>query len=180
MWWSSACLALLTLAWVFSINLTWYLVRLYHKSSPPGRQTVVTDLICYSTYFSRLNACITSSLYLYLSVSEQPSPSMVLISLGILLWEVSLLVLCGLANCLSLIRLSVAHGLTWVHEWSSGHLHAVFGLISLLHVTLVVALDLYKGNKNLVGISFPSAKVPKGPPKKPKKERTLIRGKGDL
>ena len=113
----------------------------------------MTDLICFSTYLIRLNACITSSLYLCLSVWEQPRASPVLVSLAILLWEVSLLVLCGLANCLSVIRLSVAHGLTWVHEWSATQLHAVFGLISLLHVTLVVALDLYKENFLIVFIS---------------------------
>ena len=152
--WTTASLVLLTLGWVSSINLTWYYVRLFHKSSPPGRQTVVTDLICFSTYLIRLNACITSSLYLCLSLGEeQPRPSLVLVSLALLLWEVSLLVLCGLANCLSLIRMSVAHGLTWVHEWPSGHLHAVFALISFLHVTLVVAVDLYKGNDNLVFIN---------------------------
>ena len=114
---------------------------------------VVTDLICFSTYLIRLNACITSSLYLSLSVWEQPRASLVLVSLAVLVWEVSLLVLCGLANCLSVIRLSVAHGLTWVHEWSVNHLHAVFGLISLLHVTLVVALDIYKGNTLLLFIN---------------------------
>ena len=114
---------------------------------------VVTDLICFSTYLIRLNACITCSLYLSLSVWEQPRASLVLVSLAVLLWEVSLLVLCGLANCLSVIRMSVAHGLTWVHEWSCLHLHAVFALISLLHVTLVVALDIYKGNTLLLFIN---------------------------
>ena len=109
---------------------------------------MVTDLICFSTYLLRMNACITSSFYLCVSVWDRPSISLVLVSLAVILWEVSLLFLCGLANCLSLIRLSVAHGLTWVHEWSVNHLHAVFGLISGLHVTLVMALEFYKESSN--------------------------------
>ena len=148
MCWTPAPLVLLTLGWLFSISLTWHYVRLFHRSRPPARQTVVSDIICFATYLIRLNACISSSLYLLLVVWQQPRPSLLLLSLAVLTWELSLLVLCGLANCLSLIRLSVAHGLTWVHEWSASHLHAVFALISLLHVALVVAVDLYKGNTN--------------------------------
>ena len=52
-------------------------------------------------------------------------------SLSLSVWEVSLLVLCGLINCLSMIRMFVAQGSTWIHEWSSRHLHTLFSIITL-------------------------------------------------
>lgn len=142
---------------------------------------VVTDLICLATYLISFNSYITSSLFIFLSVSVLPSPSLVIISLAMLgkfsshfqcfnkiaylvplksalvtvililisVWEISLLVCIGLANCLSLIRVTVAHGYTWIHEWSSTCLHAIFATICLLHVILVICLDLFKVIENL-------------------------------
>ena len=37
--------SLLVLAWTAAISATWYLVRRYHRSKPPGRQTVRTSNI---------------------------------------------------------------------------------------------------------------------------------------
>ena len=77
----------MVMAWVMAISLIWKLVRRFHRSKPPGRQTVrdnesvelsqvlnlavplcdkrilylkvVTDLICFCTYFFNLNVVIT-------------------------------------------------------------------------------------------------------------------------
>ena len=81
-------------AWVMAISLVWALVRRFHRSKPPGRQTVrdkesvelsevldleyrplcnkrilylkvVTDLMCFCTYFFNLNVVFTGFLVSY-------------------------------------------------------------------------------------------------------------------
>ena len=84
----------MVMAWVMAISLIWELVRRFHRSKPPGRQTVrdnesvelsevldleyrplcnkrflylkvVTDLMCFCTYFFNLNVVITGFLVSY-------------------------------------------------------------------------------------------------------------------
>ena len=71
----------LVTAWALVISLIWVMVRKFHRSKPPGRQTVriglqcsalkafswkvVTDLICFCTFFFNLNVVLTGFLVNY-------------------------------------------------------------------------------------------------------------------
>ena len=154
----------LVLGWTLGLNLIWFLVRQFYRSKPPGRQTVVTDLICVCSYFFNLNLSMTSATAIYKllqSLLKLPAISCSVLSMVMFIWETSLVSMCGIGTCLrlglgsmpshisylhSLIRFSVAHCWTWIHEWSSFRLHALFTLIIILHVMAIWFIDGYLVN----------------------------------
>ena len=66
----------------------------------------------------------------------------VLVALYGLFWQASLVTLVGILNCLSLIHLSIAHGMAWVHDWLARSIHQLCCLIISLHLALVMGPDL--------------------------------------
>ena len=103
---------------------------------------VVTDLIYVACYFGNLNISLTSSI-LILRISAGHLPSM-LVSLYGFYWQVSLVTCIGILNCLSLIRLSIAHGWGWVHEWQARSVHHLCAFLTFLQLAGVVGTDLYR------------------------------------
>ena len=77
---SEVLVSLVTLLWLSTINLIWFYVRLYHKSRPPGRQTVGNKILQNFTetirliFFSLLERLSrTSSALLPISSVSTPS-----------------------------------------------------------------------------------------------------------
>ena len=99
---------------------------------------VVTDLIYVACY----NISLSSSI-LILRISAGHLPS-VLVSLYGFYWQVSLVTCIGILDCLSLIRLSIAHGWGWVYEWQARSVHHLCAFLTFLQLAGAVGTDLYR------------------------------------
>ena len=100
-----------------------------------------------------LNVSMTSCV-MSLRIAFGHLPCMFIASFS-LVWQVSLTILVGCVNCLSLIHLSIAHGWSWVHEWKGRSIHTVGGVVVFLHVSTVIGTDFYRVCfKNFIMIFF--------------------------
>lgn len=116
--------SLLVSIWIIAINTIWYMVRQFHKSKPPGRQTVVysfsrshnlsfwkvlSDIVCAATYLLSLNVSLTGSVFVYKILGEHlglPLLSCNVLSSLVYLWETSLIALEGMGTCLRSILIA--------------------------------------------------------------------------